>query len=328
MKALLLHPCFIFILLVISTNIPTFLCEDDIHYTNCSNAFSCGSSSTSNLKYPFWGENRDKYCGGPDMEKLTCESGVPKINISSIKYRILDWDDTAYILTVARDDYWDDNDVCVNDPKNNTFDNTPFQYDYGVLLNVTLFYDCNPNSPPTIPANPSTPFSITCAGGKVVYYTAVTLPSSYEVPCTVVVIPIFQSNAKLISNKTVSDALNGGFELNWTGNNEQCKTCTGSGGECGLNGGEFQCFCRNGPQNTSCPVSDSGMLASLVISQTLMPISISSLVSKHLNFVPVKSFNQSFKKRSATMILVATSRYYFSCPRLQHDCDCDRIDCI
>jgi hypothetical protein len=91
------------------------MCDDGDQYTNCNIAFTCeGSNITNNLKYPFWGENREKYCGGSADSntelRLTCEGSVPKIIINFVKYRILDWEDTAQKLTVARDDYW--NGIC------------------------------------------------------------------------------------------------------------------------------------------------------------------------------------------------------------------------
>jgi len=118
------------------------LCDDDDQYTNCNNAFNCGSSIT-NIKYPFWGENRVKYCGGassdPNME-LTCEGKVPKITINNVKYRILDWNDTIQKLTVTRDDYW--SGICAvnasDNPKNSTFSNTLFQRDGDVSSKITI----------------------------------------------------------------------------------------------------------------------------------------------------------------------------------------------
>ena len=142
-----------------------------------------------NLKYPFWGEDRGSICGGPnyESEELTCEGQVPKITINFIRYRVLGWENTSQILKVARDDYWDNNTVCVNGDRNITFDNTQFQYDYDGLVNVTLFYDC-PASSPT-PTNsllpPSSVFSFSCGGASVVYYTVQPLPSSYEAPCKI-----------------------------------------------------------------------------------------------------------------------------------------------
>ncbi|XP_027928645.1 putative receptor-like protein kinase At4g00960 [Vigna unguiculata] len=240
-------PCFIFLLLLISTNVPTYLCEDDAQYSNCSNAFTCGNTNLD-LRYPFFGENRDSYCG---EERLACERGVPKITLNDAKYRILDWHNTTQTVTIARDDYWDG--ICVSEYKNNTFDNTHFRYDhqYNDLANLTLFY-CPSNSPPSISTNPLGPL-ICGAADRYVYYTSQS-ELSYTGSCTVVVIPIFETNASLVIDNKISEALQNGFELNWVGNYDDCNKCSDSGGECGVDGdGGFQCFCKDGPHSATCP---------------------------------------------------------------------------
>ncbi|MCI36799.1 ser/thr protein kinase, partial [Trifolium medium] len=99
--------------------------------------------------YPFWGKNRETYCGGSadSNTELTCEGSVPKITIKSVKYHILDWVNTTQTLTVARDDYWDN--VCgANDNhKSSTFDTTLFQRDADSSANLTLLYNCDTNQP-------------------------------------------------------------------------------------------------------------------------------------------------------------------------------------
>ena len=243
---LTLHSSFIFIFFLISTNTPTCLSEDDARYTNCSNAFTCGNTNLD-LRYPFSGGNRDSYCG---EEKLTCEGGVPKISINGIKYRILDWKNTTQTVTMARDDYW--GGICVSDYKNNTFDNTMFQYDHqdNDLGDVTLFY-CPSNSLPS--TLPTAEFGIDICDAEHVYSTIVPV-SSYTGNCKVVVIPIFQTSASLVLVNKTSEALRNGFELKWVGDYGECEKCSDSGGECGVDvgDGEFQCFCVDGSRSASC----------------------------------------------------------------------------
>ncbi|KOM53123.1 hypothetical protein LR48_Vigan09g178200 [Vigna angularis] len=172
---LTLHPSFIFVLLLISTIAPTYLCENDARYTNCSNAFTY------------------------------------------------------------------------------SFDNAHFQYDhqYNDLGNVTLFYDCPSNSPPSLPQTDL--LTQSCGADKNVYYTPLPVPS-YTGSCTVVVIPIFETNASLVLEKKIIDALQNGFELNWEGDNGECEKCSNSGGECGVDEGDggFQCFCVDEPHSATC----------------------------------------------------------------------------
>ncbi|WJX82629.1 non-specific serine/threonine protein kinase [Trifolium repens] len=214
---------FCFTLLMISIiNIPTCLCEDDTQYTNCNTAFTC-EKNISNLKYPFWGENRPEYCGSVDdpNTKLTCDGSVPMITISNIKYRIHDWDNTTQKLTVARDDY-SSGDVCdFNDnSKSSTFDHTQFQQ-YAGVSNLTLLYGCSLAT--GYPAN------------------------LYRYDCSDI--------AQLVSGNGngIEEALKDGFDLKWAGNYGLCQACVGTGGVCGNDGGsEFRCLCKDGPHTTSC----------------------------------------------------------------------------
>jgi len=122
---------FVLALLMISiTNFPSCLCEnDDIQHTNCNDAFIYESSNITNLKYPFWGGNRGKYCGvnaDPNME-LTCEDSVPKLTMddSFLKYSILEWDNSTQKLRVIREDC-SRGDICVL-VDNFTFNSTLFK---------------------------------------------------------------------------------------------------------------------------------------------------------------------------------------------------------
>lgn len=77
--------------------------------------------------------------------------------------------------------------------------------------------------------------------------TPLTSTCLYEAPCKIVVIPFCQNyKTSLESQNGISQALQGGFEIEWTGNYEECEKCSGSGGECGVADGKFQCFCKDG----------------------------------------------------------------------------------
>ena len=65
---------------------------------------------------------------------------------------------------------------------------------------------------------------------------------------------IYQENlAGAASN--IQDALRLGFGLQWMVSMEECITCSKSGGQCGYDEGQFSCFCKDGPQKTSCPLA-------------------------------------------------------------------------
>ncbi|KAI5428186.1 hypothetical protein KIW84_033261, partial [Lathyrus oleraceus] len=240
------------LLMIFIINIPTCLCEGDEYYKNCNTAFTC--EDNKDLKYPFWGVNRESYCGSVAdgiNTMLTCEEEVSKITINNLKYRILDWDNTTQKLTVARDDYWSGNVCDVNtNIESSTFDNTQFQRYSNDVANVTLLYGCN--------VGVVTPFyDIGCGGSENVVYTVVySAPfSAFCTPTSTVVIPIFGTQAVQLGtgNGILSEALKDGFELRWIGNYTECRSCVTSGGACGNDGGnQFRCFCNDGAHATSC----------------------------------------------------------------------------
>lgn len=245
----LLNPSSIFFLLVlffISINTPTSLGSDDERFTNCSNTFSCGN--ISNLKYPFWGGKRAEYCGLPDFQ-LQCEANnnIPNIIIETLTYQILDFHLTSQSLTVVREDYL--HTFCPIEYKNNTFNPNTFKY-VDDLMNITLLYNC------TIDNNLLQYVGQNCTrddGQSInVYYVPTSVYTSY---CqSSVIMPVFQS---LVGQ--IPSAIDDGFGLQWMVDNDECTTCTKSGGECGYNNteGQFSCFCRDGPHKTSCSI---GML--------------------------------------------------------------------
>ncbi|KAI5428179.1 hypothetical protein KIW84_033257 [Lathyrus oleraceus] len=236
-------------------NIPTCLSEDD-EYTKCNTAFIC-EDSMEDLRFPFWGGNRETYCGNVAdciNTKLTCEGKVSKITINSVKYRILEWDNTTQKLTVARDDYWSGNVCAVNtNIESSTFNNTKFQLYSNDVANVTLLYGCNVGSGKLL----NQFYDIDCGESKYVVYTVVYSASfsGFCTPTHAVVIPILRARAAQLGsgNGILSEALKDGFELKWIGNYTECQSCVASGGACGNDGDtEFRCFCNNGTYTTSC----------------------------------------------------------------------------
>lgn len=225
------------------------MCND---YTDCNEAFECGSSSITNLKYPFWGNNREERCGSvsdPNME-LTCEESVPKITINDVKYRILEWDNTTQKLTVARDDYW--GGICtvsvsVSDkPNNSTFESADQFQPYGsVSSQLNLLYNCDTTVLNVV-------YSANCGGNIEVVYT-LSDPRSLSLTCNLsVIIAIPISVTRITNLDDINEALQGGFDLRWMGNYADCQRCVDSGGACGNNGTEFRCFCNDGAYTDIC----------------------------------------------------------------------------
>ncbi|KAI4352201.1 hypothetical protein L6164_006475 [Bauhinia variegata] len=245
MKPLLLPSSSLFLLsfvVFVSITAPCSLCADDEGFTSCNKTASCGN--ISNIKYPFWGLGRENYCSQSAILEVTCESDIPKLNISSVKYRILDWDQKN--LRVARDDFWET--FCPSDYKNSTFDVPMFKYIDG-LQNLTLFYQCTND----FVRNYMLPLQ-SCPGTTTQFsYSAVTLNFSAFGYCNyVTVIPINGSQVQAVMSGQIQSAIRSGFGLEWVLENEECNRCSNSGGECGNYNGGFGCFCRDGLHLSSC----------------------------------------------------------------------------
>lgn len=112
----------LFFLIVILSQVQTFLCADDKQYTNWTQLFQC--ANIPNLSYPFLGGNRPDYCGHPSF-KLNCQ-GHPLITIQTRPHRVLGIDNTAQILMAVRAEFW--NNSCPADLHNATLDTTHFNY--------------------------------------------------------------------------------------------------------------------------------------------------------------------------------------------------------
>ncbi|KAL9375026.1 hypothetical protein Peur_031905 [Populus x canadensis] len=59
------------------------------------------------------------------------------------------------------------------------------------------------------------------------------------------------------------EVLKMGFLMNWTA--YDCSTCERSGGRCGFENNEFNCFCRNGPRLKSCDAEQSDIMRQIAI---------------------------------------------------------------
>ncbi|XP_010279340.1 PREDICTED: LEAF RUST 10 DISEASE-RESISTANCE LOCUS RECEPTOR-LIKE PROTEIN KINASE-like 1.2 isoform X4 [Nelumbo nucifera] len=257
---------FCFFLIFIFTHVPKTLCQQgDERYTDCSTrAFDCGEITGIDY-YPFWGKNRPSYCGLPEFE-LTCQDDVPVLTIGLQKYRVLKIKQNPHqILKIARLDFWDNS--CQDRLDNRTtFDYNHFDYAH-TDVNLTLYYDCP--SYTWIPPEPIPKFNCSIHGisGDVYPWMESTPSTPSQIPlstlCTSVLIPVlpisYASTTVVIANESILQTiLRNGFEVDYTGGNENdrlCSQCIGSGGRCGyLNG--FTCFCPDRPYpnpSKACP---------------------------------------------------------------------------
>ncbi|XP_060672881.1 LEAF RUST 10 DISEASE-RESISTANCE LOCUS RECEPTOR-LIKE PROTEIN KINASE-like 1.3 isoform X5 [Ziziphus jujuba] len=155
-------------------------------------------------------------------------------------------------LKVAREDFWDT--ICPSHLANTTLDFSLFTFGSG-LTNLSLFYGCSfsvvlPELFGPIACDINTTSNVYVATREIRIDPGVGSCNSS------VFVPVFESAAQGVGvwNKTISDALDEGFELRWQigGDQVECERCERSGGRCGFNSSEsrFVCFCFDQPNAT------------------------------------------------------------------------------
>ncbi|VVA39798.1 PREDICTED: LEAF RUST 10 DISEASE-RESISTANCE [Prunus dulcis] len=249
--------------------------EDDEQYLNCSASFQC--ANILNIGYPFWGSSRPDYCGYPEF-KLNCTGDAPVISFQDEDYRVLDINQSASTLRIARTDYW--NNVCPVSPGNTTIEVNRVEYASDVQ-ELLLFYDCPPlNIPLPIQLTSQFNCSINSTANYINYFVTQNLTNSgltnisstFGTCHTTVTARVSQSARENLAMNSTKDnlvaVLDSGFGLKWDASNNLCKQCNETGGQCGYNTStaEFTCYCKDGPNPSNC----AGMHA-VVIFLVLIP---------------------------------------------------------
>ncbi|KAH7839093.1 hypothetical protein Vadar_027565 [Vaccinium darrowii] len=94
---------------------------DALFYQTCGNTFNCGS--ITGIDYPFREYQDPEYCGYPGLS-LYCQDNIATINITNVKYRVLDINLATQTMTIAREDILES--VCPRDLVKTTLDNFLF----------------------------------------------------------------------------------------------------------------------------------------------------------------------------------------------------------
>ncbi|KAG5409595.1 hypothetical protein IGI04_005914 [Brassica rapa subsp. trilocularis] len=225
-------------------------------YKLCSTTFSC--CDQVHLNYPFWKPGR-KACGHPEFE-LNCSGDFAELNISTVKFRIID--SGYYEITLIRTDYIDN--LYPRNPLNAQFNENVVSFTYNTEL-VTIYYDC-PNFSSLIPHSFYVGELVSGNGRRNYYVTKnLTSPSLHDIRGLLenfrgmckrnVSIPASGSALETLQRSpntyNLKKAIEQGFKLYV---NSDCERCIGSDGACGYNqtSSAFVCYCKDGPRNSSC----------------------------------------------------------------------------
>ncbi|KAK6927926.1 Wall-associated receptor kinase, galacturonan-binding domain [Dillenia turbinata] len=175
--------------------------------------------------------------------------------LSSLKYRLLAINLQAETLTVARDDYW--NSICPTSFVNTTLNNSYFNYVPG-LQNLTFYYNCSSyiNLKLTLLGQTN---CITDGSSINAFYNMLNTEIDSRLwSCKYTVyVSITDSGAQVIQRNPndVGAALQEGFGIQWSVDDNQCHICNSAGGQCGYNASNenhFICYCYDQPYNLSC----------------------------------------------------------------------------
>ncbi|XP_061948067.1 LEAF RUST 10 DISEASE-RESISTANCE LOCUS RECEPTOR-LIKE PROTEIN KINASE-like 2.3 isoform X4 [Populus nigra] len=219
----------IFVLvLLLFIQVPSSSSNDGL-YTACSKKFECGGISAD---FPFWGNDSSPACGFPEL-KLRCENNFTKMNINQVAYRVLEINQYAGILRIAREDSFVG--LCSPQFKNSTFNPKVFEYVEG-YKNLTFIYGCK-DAPTTMP--------FTCKRNEV------NDQSGYiqEGECNrSVIVPVSITDLPPIGIlPDLEELLKKAFEVRLKVEREACWECFTSKGACGIDDvtNQTTCYCPN-----------------------------------------------------------------------------------
>ncbi|XP_022137106.1 LEAF RUST 10 DISEASE-RESISTANCE LOCUS RECEPTOR-LIKE PROTEIN KINASE-like 2.4 [Momordica charantia] len=231
---------------------PSFGDDAVDEFKACGVSYNCGE--LVNITYPFWGNERQGFCGRREFELNCKRNRTTTIQINSFEYNVLRINQSGHRMTIARSDLLDD--YC---PKHKhqietaTLDYHLFMYSSN-NRNVSVWYNCQPQE--GIPDD----YRFWCGwegerngSGNNYAFEAAAMNLSrnmrgcgmkIEVTVTTEVLKEGSNNRR----RLVEKAVRGGFDVEY-GNlyTVACNDCEKNGGKCGGNGTDpFYCICGSG----------------------------------------------------------------------------------
>ncbi|XP_024024779.1 LEAF RUST 10 DISEASE-RESISTANCE LOCUS RECEPTOR-LIKE PROTEIN KINASE-like 1.2 isoform X1 [Morus notabilis] len=228
----------ILLLLFLSSFFPIRAVDDDQDnpFPDCK--LYCGE--IKRISYPFRERKQPDYCSVPQGFVLDCESNTDRLlwNITSQSFLVLEINQSARILKIARVDIWDS--ICPETHSNTTLNSTLFNYTQKDI-NTTLLYNCH-NSPESLTDLVKT---FHCSANNVsldgFFVRGTDLGShklSSSICAVIIVVPVLEDALKglTISESSIGKVSRDAFEVEWnTMGEEECGDCINSDGRCGYN---------------------------------------------------------------------------------------------
>ncbi|XP_048492753.1 LEAF RUST 10 DISEASE-RESISTANCE LOCUS RECEPTOR-LIKE PROTEIN KINASE-like 1.1 isoform X2 [Beta vulgaris subsp. vulgaris] len=239
---------------------------EDTNYAACSIPYLCGNIKVG---YPFWSDNRPKFCGVPHL-KLKCknDNGIhTTINVFENGYAnlgVLAINMPSNTIVVSPHELFD---KCHPKDSNIRLSST-FMPDAS-YTNISLYYGCS---------NDCGSKSLNCTNsdgtiGSAYYFDK---PSDMNHNCNCsnnVTFPMYKrglDELRSTKNGSILSILtnNWAIKLIYKANITACSECLKSGGRCGssedLTSDQFVCYCSNGSKQLVCHSSGAGVIIVLV----------------------------------------------------------------
>ena len=251
-----------FITILVFVQIPVFLCYD--LYASCNSKYHCGD--IANVDYPFWGADRVRGCGKPDLF-LNCTRNFTLIEMRNVTYRVLSVNMATRSLKIAREDYYSGG-ICSPKFVDTTLDSNFFVYSSG-YANITLVYGCIPSTTPEL---------FSCQGiGSGYIVPEVNGPGICKGPTVFVPVPVIHTmNGDIGDVSKMEEVLKEGFEVNWK-EDMSCSDCIQTNkGVCGIDAYTNQTTCFYAPA----PLKPQGTYK-FPFQQKLVLIDVASSVFTH-----------------------------------------------
>ncbi|KAI9088096.1 hypothetical protein K1719_030073 [Acacia pycnantha] len=224
-----------------SIALPQSYAQQNDTYSVCSQPYSCGS--LTNISYPFWGQNRQSFCGKNGFH-LMCQNHLnTTIQFGSQTFNVLQINQTGFTLRLALPE--SSYNLCPPNISNTSLSGSPFSFLPNTVQNITVFYDC--------PLQISGINSFKCQNNssKQAFYvngTQLQQASGFDRCGYRVQVPVSVD----IPLDSLKNALDEGFDVKY--DDPECETCKASGGICGTNqnnSSTFSCYCHDGTTNNS-----------------------------------------------------------------------------
>ncbi|XP_009589471.1 LEAF RUST 10 DISEASE-RESISTANCEUS RECEPTOR-LIKE PROTEIN KINASE-like 2.4 [Nicotiana tomentosiformis] len=266
-----LSTCFLLILVITIPSSYSFLFEGES--INCEAAYNCGN--IHGIKYPFWGGSvRSRLCGRDDYF-LECKDNLSTLPVFSFsqrkysgyrpsKFHVLSINESSTRMRIVHDNLW--HNVCpkssslFNLNKYNTTLINGLRYVPGTRF-INIFYGCNPEvlSQVQLPSNINCSVVGTTNTGV---FFADEIVGNYDKGCSFsIVVPLVSTAYTQLWDATLKlqEAVNEGFEVDYSDASGGCLACQDSGGICEFDI-EFRCRCGDTTLPFTCPVNVKSVL--------------------------------------------------------------------